>query len=91
MENIKIALLLGIMCTFLTAGIFVQIKTVQSSTTTVGRTQAENELRDSVLRWKEKYENVYSKLEKKENELETLREKASNSDETSNELSNKLE
>jgi len=94
MENqnkIKIAILLGIMCTFLTAGIFIQIKTVQSSTTTVGRTQAENELRDSVLRWKEKYENAYGKLEKKEEELESLREKASNSDENSNELSNKLE
>ena len=90
-KKIKIALLLGIMCAFLTAGIFIQIRTVQSSTTTVGRTQAENELRDSVLRWKEQYENAYSKLEKKETELDALREKASNSDETSNELSNKLE
>ena len=53
-NKIKIAIILGIMCCFLTAGICVQIKTVKSSTTTVGRTQAENELRDSVLRWKEK-------------------------------------
>ena len=57
-NKVKIAIILGIMCCFLTAGICVQIRTVKSSTTTVGRTQAENELRDSVLRWKEKYENA---------------------------------
>lgn len=90
-NKLKISIILGLMCFFLTAGIFVQINTVNKSSTTVGKTQAENELRDSVLRWKEKYENAYSKLEKKEDELEELREQTANSDEASKGLSNKLE
>ncbi len=90
-NKLKIGIILGIMCCFLTAGIITQIKTVQSSPTTVGKTQTENELRDSVLRWKEKYENAYGKLEKKEKELEKLREQVSNSNESANGLSSKLE
>ncbi len=53
-NKLHVAILLGIICCFLTAGIVIQIKTVSNSTTLVGRTQTENELRDSVLRWKEK-------------------------------------
>lgn len=92
LENkLKICLILGIMCSFLTAGIVIQLKTVKSSVTTVGKTQTENELRDSVLRWKEKYNNAYEKLEKKETELEQLRKDVSNSNESGKGLSNKLE
>ena len=89
-KKIKIALMLGTMCLFLTAGIAIQINTVSKSTTTVGRTLVENELRDSVLRWKEKYENAYAKLETKEQELNTLRDQVSNTDETHGGLSTKL-
>ncbi len=92
LENkLKIGLILGTMCAFLTAGIVIQVKTVKSSVTTVGKTQTENELRDSVLRWKEKYNNAYEKLEKKETELEQLRKDVSNSNESGKGLSNKLE
>lgn len=91
LNKLKISIMLGLMCMFLTCGIFVQINTVNNSTTGVGKTQVENELRDSVLRWKEKYENLYNKSEKKEKELEELRQKAANSDESSKELSQKLE
>ena len=87
----KISIILGIMCLFLTCGIFVQIKTVNNSTTSVGKTQMENELRDSVLRWKEKYENLCAKSEKNEKELEELREKAANSDDSSKGMSDKLD
>lgn len=90
-NRIYIAILLGIMVCFLTAAIVVQIKTVSNSTTQVGKTQTENELRDSVLRWKEKYENAYIKLEKKEKELESLREQAANSTDSSSGLVNKLQ
>ena len=61
-NKLKISLLLGIMCLLLTLGISIQINTVNNSSTTVGRTLAENELRDSVLRWKQKYENAYKDL-----------------------------
>lgn len=90
-NKLKIGIILGVMCCFLTGGIITQIKTVKSSPTTVGKTQTENELRDSVLRWKEKYENAYEKLEKKEKELEKLREQVSNSNESAKGLSGKLD
>lgn len=90
-NRLYIAILLSIMCCFLTAGIIIQIKTVSDSSTLVGKTQKENVLRDSVLRWKEKYENAYEKLEKKEKELENLRAQASNSSDSSSGLSNKLQ
>ena len=89
-KNLKISLILGIMCFFLTFGIVVQINTVSKSTTTVGKTLVENELRDSVLRWKQKYENAYEKLEEKEKNLNSLREQVSNSDETHSGMSSKL-
>ncbi len=90
-NKLTVCIILGVMCVFLTAGIFIQVRTVSSSTTTVGRTHAENELRDSVLRWKEKYENAYQKLEKKEEELEKLRNQVSNSSDSASGLSTSLE
>ena len=89
-KNLKISLILGIMCFFLTFGIVVQINTVSKSTTTVGKTLIENELRDSVLRWKQKYENAYKKLEEKEETLNSLREQVSNTDENHVGMSSKL-
>lgn len=90
-NKIKISILLGIMCFFLTAGIAIQINTVKKSTTTVGKTLAENELRDSVLRWKQKYENAYKILETKEKELDSLREDISNTDQSHSSLTTQLE
>ncbi len=90
-NNLKISILLGIMCFLLTIGIFIQVKTVISSGTEVARTTAENELRDSVLEMKEKYEKQYKILENKEKELSTLISNASINDSTSSELSEELE
>lgn len=89
-NKLKISLLLGIMCLLLTLGISIQINTVNNSSTTVGRTLAENELRDSVLRWKQKYENAYKDLENKEAELDSLREQVANKDESYGSLTDKL-
>ena len=90
-NNIKISLLLGAMCFLLTIGIFIQVKTVTNSGTEVGRTTQENELRDSVLDMKEKYEKQYKILEGKEKELSNLISNASINDSTSSELSEELE
>ncbi len=54
LSKTKIGILLGLMCMLLTIGICVQIKTVSDSSTDLGKTQVENELRNSVLQWKEK-------------------------------------
>ena len=64
----------------LTIGIAVQIKTVKDSSTGVGKTQTENALRDSVLKWKERYESAYQEELDKEERLEKLRENAANHD-----------
>ncbi len=89
-NKLKVSLLLGIMCLLLTLGISIQINTVNNSSTTVGRTLAENELRDSVLRWKQKYENAFKDLENKEKELDELREQVANKDESYGGLTDKL-
>lgn len=90
-NKVNISILLGIMCLFLTIGICVQVKTVNESSTKIGRTQAENELRDNVLKWKEKYDNTYNKMDKAEKELEKLREDASKDNDDSINLSETLE
>lgn len=80
MSKLKIGLLLGIMCMLLSIGIAVQVKTVNDSSTGVGKTQKENELRDSVLRWKERYEALYNEEIQKEEELENLRNEVAKKD-----------
>ena len=91
MNNKQIAILLGGMCCLLTIGICVQARTVSNTASAFGRTQTENELRDSVSRWQEKYKNAYEKLATKEEELESLRNQASNNGENASNLSKSLE
>jgi len=91
MEKKHIAILLGVMCLLLTAGIFIQVKTVSSSSTSIGKTKTENELRNSVLKWKEKYDNSYAQLEQKESKLDSLRERAASTDGNSTIISASLE
>ena len=86
----KISIILGIMCFLLTCGIFIQIKTVNDSGTEVAKTTTENELRDSVLSMKEKYENAYKTLQNKETELNSLIESTTTNDSNSLALSEKL-
>ena len=91
MDRMKIAALLGFMCMLLTIGISVQVKTVNDSSTAVGKTKKENELRNSVLSWKEKYETLYNEESQKAKELERLREEASKQDTNSTALSEELQ
>lgn len=91
MNKKLISLLLGTMCLLLTLGICVQIKTIEGmSNKSITKTATENELRDSVLKEKEKYDNTYSKVEKLEKELEKLREKAAENSAQSQELQDNL-
>ncbi len=72
----NIALVIGIMCLILTYGIVVQVRTVERTGTTVSTSAKENELRDSVLKLKEKYDNLYNQLEEAEKQLEIQRNNA---------------
>ena len=91
MKEKYISIILGFMCFLLTVGIFMQVKTVSQNSIKLGTNRAENELRDNVLKWKEKYDLSYDQLEKKEARLEKLREKASNTGESSENAKSELE
>lgn len=74
MDKKKISLVLGIMCLILVYGICIQIKTINSTNSSSSTSSTVNNLRDEVLRYKEKYDNRYEELEKAEAELEKVRE-----------------
>lgn len=79
-RRVVAAITLGIVCFVLTIAIFVQVKTTNNSNSTVAQTMQENDLRDQVLRMKEKYDNVYSELQNATKRLETVRENATKND-----------
>ena len=79
----KIAITLGIMCFLLTIALCVQIKTMNSASSTVSRTLSDNGLRDEVLKMKSKYDEASKELEQKEKELEKIRQAATQNDTTS--------
>lgn len=82
MKRKQIAITLGIMCFLLTVALCVQLKTMNSANSTVSQTLADNELRDEVLRMKERYDNAYTDLENAQKELETVRQEAAQNDAT---------
>ena len=90
MNKQSISLVLGLMCIVLTFGIVVQIRTVNGNGTTVSTNSRENELRDAVLRAKEKYDNLYEELEKMESQLETERTDSTKNNEGLAQLENTI-
>jgi len=81
MKKWKIALTLGIVCCVLTIAISIQFKTINDANSTVSQTLTGNELRDQVLKWKEKYDKASVDLKKSEQKLEESRLKATQNDE----------
>lgn len=80
MKKKQIAITLGIMCFLLTVALCVQLKTMNSANSTVSQSLADNELRDEVLRMKERYDNAYADLENAQKELEKIRQEATQND-----------
>ena len=76
MNKKQVAITLGIMCFLLTIAICVQLKTMSSANSTVSQTLSDNELRDELLRMKERYDNAYADLENAQKELEKVRQEA---------------
>ena len=85
MNKKKIALTLGIVCLILTVAICVQMNTIENANSTVSKTFAEDTLRDEVLKWKEKYDNLSSSLDQAEKTLTKIREDSTQNDSTSSE------
>lgn len=90
MNKKVISLILGIMCVLLSYGIAVQIKTVNGTGMTISTNAKENELRDAVLKSKEKYDNLYQELEKAEQELEIERTNATQNNTELTDLENEI-
>ena len=82
MEKNKIAITLGIVCAILTIAICVQINTVSNTNTMIAQTFTENSLRDEVLKWQEKYDNISKELDNSEKSLDKIRADATKNDST---------
>ena len=82
MNKKQIAITLGVMCLLLTVALCVQIRTMNSANSTVSQTLADNELRDQVLRMKDRYDESLRNLENAQKELEQVRVEATQNDAT---------
>ncbi len=86
----EIAIILGITCILLTFSIMVQLRTTNNLISIAGNTYRENDLRDEVLRWKEKYDVIYEQLQLSEKQLEEERKVSTSSDDSSLEKQEEL-
>ena len=82
MNRIFVSIFLGVICFFLTIAICIQIKTVESSETVVAKTTTEAGIRDNILKYQEKYDETYKKLDNSNKRLENLIEDLSKDDNT---------
>lgn len=91
MTNKKaIALVLGIMCFALTAGICIQVKTVKNTNSTSSKNYEENNLRAEVLKYKEKYDNLIKETEKVDAQLQEQIESATKNNSELEESKNQI-
>lgn len=90
MKKNQIAITLGIMCCILTLGIMIQLNTIEDATSTVGQSRTDSNLKDEVLKWKEKHDRVYDELQEVEKQLEKERQVSISSDSSSVEKQEKL-
>lgn len=90
MNKNKIAMILGITCFVLTIAICVQINTVKKVNSTVAQTFTENALRDEVLRWKEKNDNISEQIDLADKRLAKVREQATKNNSDSSEMEKEI-
>ncbi len=90
MQKSKVAISLGIMCFILVFGIVLQINTIKEAVSTVGQSGRENNLKDGVLEWKEKYDKTYESLQNAEKQLEDERKISISTDSSSVEKQEEL-
>lgn len=80
MDKRKVSITLSIVCLILTIAICVQVKTIKNTNSSVGQAFIQNELRDEVIKWKEKYDNISKQLDNAEKQLSKIREEATKDD-----------
>lgn len=81
MKKGKIALIIGIVCMLLVIAICIQVRTIKETTQVAVQSQVENDLKDEVFKWKERYDATYKQVEETDKTLKEIREQATkNSD-----------
>lgn len=81
MSRRRIVIILATMCFIIVAAILIQIRTIEGINSPVLKIIADDNLRDEVLKWKDRYDTSASNLEKTEKKLEKVRQKATKNDE----------
>ena len=74
MKNKNTYIAIAIVCVILTMAITVQVRTMKKEESSVSVKLANSELKDNLLKWKEKSENAQESLEKSTKELERIRQ-----------------
>ncbi len=90
MKQKSVGILFGIICFVLTLALTLQIRTMTIESSVVSQSFANDELKDSLLEWKEKYEKAVGKLENSNKELDVIRESATTNAENSEEKTARL-
>ena len=90
MDKKKISIVLGFVCLLVSIAIAIQIRTITATMATSDPTFENDELRDDVLRWKDRYNEAYEELGRLTKELEVQRGKATENDTTLEEKEEQL-
>lgn len=77
----QISIFFGFICFILSFAIILQIRTLKTTNSPFLKIEADNDLRNEVLRLKEKYDNASKQLEKAEKKLIKVREQIVSNDE----------
>ena len=76
MQKKEAAIIIGGICFVLVLAIVIQIKTVNSNNSIVLQTQSNDNLRDDLLKIREKYDNMSLELARQEKILEETRKRS---------------
>ncbi len=90
MKQKTIRIVMGIVCLVLALAITIQLRTMKEQNSDVSQSFANDELKDSLLQWKERYEKATQSLQDSSKELENARTEATTNDSNSKEKTDKL-
>ena len=82
MSKRRMVITLAVMCLVIVAAILIQVRTIEGINSPVLKVIADDNLRDEVIKWKDRYDTSASNLEKTEKKLEKIRQNATKNDES---------
>lgn len=88
--KITMAISVGCVAFILTMIMFTQLKTVEETDITAIETMRETELRAELTSWKEKYEDIETKLEERETKIDEYKKELDNSASSTELLKNEV-